>query len=144
MAGLVPCAGGNCNNGPAGSASVVDTSIISPDQQFQAGLFCGPVHATQTGSGAGPWSGYPAYESVAEQMLLEYPTPELVAAVSGRQLSEEEMEGAARLFGGWEFNRSRPSDNALIPDDLKTNLLEHSLRSTDEDKRNRAKHAFER
>ncbi len=96
------------------------------------------------GSGAGPWSGYPAYESVAEQMLLEYPTPELVAAVSGRQLSEEEMEGAARLFGGWEFNRSRPSDNALIPDDLKTNLLEHSLRSTDEDKRNRAKHAFER
>ena len=48
VAGLVPCAGGNCSNGPAGSASVVDTSIISPDQQFQAGLFCGPVHATQT------------------------------------------------------------------------------------------------
>ena len=48
VAGPVPCAGGNCNNGPAGSASVVDTSIISPDQQFQAGLFCGPVHATLT------------------------------------------------------------------------------------------------
>ncbi len=48
VAGLVPCAGGNCSNGPAGSASVVDTSIISPDQQFQAGLFCGPLHATQT------------------------------------------------------------------------------------------------
>ena len=48
VAGLVPCAGGNCNNGPAGTASVVDTSIISPDQQFQAGLFCGAVHATQT------------------------------------------------------------------------------------------------
>ncbi len=48
VAGPVPCAGGNCNNGPNGSASVVDTSIISPDQQFQAGLLCGPVHATQT------------------------------------------------------------------------------------------------
>jgi len=48
VAGPVPCAGGNCNNGPAGTASVVDTSIISPDQQFQAGLFCGAVHATQT------------------------------------------------------------------------------------------------
>jgi Carboxypeptidase regulatory-like domain len=48
VAGPVPCAGGNCNNGPAGSASVVDTSIISPDQQFQAGLFCGPVRASQT------------------------------------------------------------------------------------------------
>jgi len=48
VAGPVPCAGGNCNNGPAGTASVVHTSIISPDQQFQAGLFCGAVHATQT------------------------------------------------------------------------------------------------
>jgi hypothetical protein len=27
---------------------VVDTSIISPDQQFQAGLFCGSVVATPT------------------------------------------------------------------------------------------------
>jgi hypothetical protein len=26
----------------------VDTSIISPDQQFQAGLFCGSIRATQT------------------------------------------------------------------------------------------------
>ena len=48
VAGPVPCAGGNCNNGPLGSDTVVDTSIISPDQQFQAGLFCGSVHATPT------------------------------------------------------------------------------------------------
>ncbi|MGA3126723.1 MAG: TonB-dependent receptor [Candidatus Korobacteraceae bacterium] len=48
VAGPVPCAGGNCANGPAGSNSVVDTSIISPDQQFQGGLFCGTVRATPT------------------------------------------------------------------------------------------------
>jgi len=48
VAGPVPCAGGNCANGPLGSDSVVDTSIISPDQQFQAGLFCGAVRATPT------------------------------------------------------------------------------------------------
>ena len=48
VAGSVPCAGGNCANGPLGSDTVVDASIISPDQQFQAGLFCGPVHATPT------------------------------------------------------------------------------------------------
>ncbi|HVP51711.1 MAG TPA: TonB-dependent receptor [Terriglobales bacterium] len=48
VAGAVPCAGGNCANGPAGSDTVVDASILSPDQQFQAGLFCGPVHATPT------------------------------------------------------------------------------------------------
>jgi hypothetical protein len=46
VAGPVPCAGGNCANGPLGSDSVVDASIISPDQQFQAGLFCGSVRAT--------------------------------------------------------------------------------------------------
>ena len=40
VAGPVPCAGGNCSNGPNGSDTVVDASILSPDQQFQAGLFC--------------------------------------------------------------------------------------------------------
>ena len=45
VAGPVPCAGSNCANGPAGTDSIVDTSILSPDQQFQAGLFCGSIHA---------------------------------------------------------------------------------------------------
>ena len=48
MAGPVPCAGGNCGNGPNGTDSIVDVSGITPDQQFQAGLFCGPVRATPT------------------------------------------------------------------------------------------------
>ena len=48
VAGPVPCAGGSCANGPLGSDTVVDVSIISPDQQFQAGLFCGSVRATPT------------------------------------------------------------------------------------------------
>ena len=48
VAGPVPCAGGNCANGPAGTDTVVDVSGLTPDQQFQAGLFCGPVHATTT------------------------------------------------------------------------------------------------
>ncbi|HUA16909.1 MAG TPA: TonB-dependent receptor [Verrucomicrobiae bacterium] len=48
VAGSLPCAGGNCANGPLGSDTVVDTSIISPDQQFEAGLYCGDVHATPT------------------------------------------------------------------------------------------------
>ena len=48
VAGSLPCGGGNCANGPLGSDSVVDTSIISPDQQFEAGLYCGSVRATPT------------------------------------------------------------------------------------------------
>jgi hypothetical protein len=50
VAGPVPCAGGNCANGPAGTSGaggsdIVDVSRLSADQQFEAGLFCGTVHA---------------------------------------------------------------------------------------------------
>jgi hypothetical protein len=46
VAGPVPCAGGNCANGPSGTDSIVDVSGLTPDQQFQAGLYCGSVRAT--------------------------------------------------------------------------------------------------
>ena len=48
VAGPVPCAGGNCANGPNGDDSTVDVSGITPDQQFQAGLYCGGVYAIPT------------------------------------------------------------------------------------------------
>jgi Carboxypeptidase regulatory-like domain/TonB-dependent Receptor Plug Domain len=48
VAGPVPCAGGNCNNGPNGTDTLVDVSGLTPDQQFQAGLYCGSVRATPT------------------------------------------------------------------------------------------------
>ncbi len=50
VAGAVPCAGDltNCANGPNGSDSVVDVSGLTPDQQFQGGLFCGSSFATPT------------------------------------------------------------------------------------------------
>jgi hypothetical protein len=48
VAGPVPCAGGNCFNGPNGTDSIVDVSGLTPDQQFEAGLYCGAVFATPT------------------------------------------------------------------------------------------------
>jgi hypothetical protein len=48
VAGQVPCAGGECVNGPNGTDSVVDVSNLTPDQQFEGGLYCGSVHATPT------------------------------------------------------------------------------------------------
>jgi hypothetical protein len=48
VAGPVPCAGGNCNNGPNGTDTVVDFSGLTPDQQFEAGLSCAGVRATPT------------------------------------------------------------------------------------------------
>ena len=46
VAGPVPCAGGNCANGPAGTSSVVDFSALTPDQQFESKLACNGVKAT--------------------------------------------------------------------------------------------------
>ena len=47
VAGPAPCAGGqDCANGPAGTDTVVDTSGLSADQQFESGLFCGSVRPT--------------------------------------------------------------------------------------------------
>lgn len=46
VAGAVPCAGGQCPNGPLGTDTIVDVAPLTPDQQYQAGLFCGSVHAT--------------------------------------------------------------------------------------------------
>jgi hypothetical protein len=48
VAGTVPCAGGDCANGPNGTGGIVDVSNLTPDQQFEGGLYCGSVHATPT------------------------------------------------------------------------------------------------
>ena len=48
VAGPAPCAGGNCANGPNGDDTTVDVSGLTPDQQFEGGLYCGSVHATPT------------------------------------------------------------------------------------------------
>ncbi len=51
VAGPLPCFGGeSCANGPNGGGTndLIDVSGLTPDQQFQAGLFCGGVFATPT------------------------------------------------------------------------------------------------
>ena len=97
---------------------------------------------TWYGSGKGPWSGFPAYEDIAEKLLLDYPTPELLAAIEGKELKPTQVEGVARLFGGWTFSQLRPDDLKLLPLKLKAQLLKHSQASDDEDKRARANRAF--
>ena len=94
------------------------------------------------GSGEGPWSGFPSYESTAEELLLDIPTPDLVAAAQADNLTDAQLEGAARLFGGWDFSQRRRDDRKTLPTALKKKLLDHSLKSKDEDKLGRAKNAF--
>lgn len=93
------------------------------------------------GSGVGLWSGYPAYEDIPEKLLLEFPTAQLVAATEGTELTEAQMEGAARLFVGWNATK-RENDLKALPTALKKRLLEHSLKSTDSYHQEWAKNAF--
>jgi len=90
------------------------------------------------GSGAGPWSGFPGYEEIAEKLLRQYPTAVLIKVVEGRNLTDQELEGAARILGGW----TPVPDPTPIPADLRRSLLEHCLKSADRDKVERAKRAF--
>ncbi len=94
------------------------------------------------GAGAGPWSGYPSYEGVPETLLLEYPTRRLVRVLESHSLTPEQIEGAARYFAGYDFNKKRPRDRKKLPPELRQVLLEHSLKSTDEDKIERARKTF--
>jgi hypothetical protein len=94
------------------------------------------------GSGEGGWSVSPAYEDIPEKLLLEFPTPQLIAATEGTELTDAQLEGAARLFAGWNGTK-REDDLKMLPLALKRRLLEHSLKSTDSDKQEWAKNAFE-
>lgn len=90
------------------------------------------------GSGAGPWSGFPGYEEIAEKLLRQYPTIDLIRAIENRKLSDPELEGAARILRGW----TPVPDATPIPEQLRRTLLEHCLKSTDDDKLTRARKAF--
>ena len=93
---------------------------------------------TWFGSGAGPWSGYPAYEDIAEKLLRQFRTEDLIKIAEDSNLTDQQLEGAARIFGSW----TPVPDPTPIPADLRRTLLEHSLKSGDEDKVQRAKRAF--
>jgi len=79
VAGPAPCAGANCANGPAGTGTIVDTSGLSADQQFEAGLFCNGVRATPPsaanpiGTPISPTNLCPA--SMYGSSLLQIPAP---------------------------------------------------------------------
>ncbi|HSF81475.1 MAG TPA: hypothetical protein VLA49_09590 [Anaerolineales bacterium] len=94
------------------------------------------------GSGLGPWSGFPAYESVAEGLLLAFPLDQLLAALTHPQLAPAQLEGAARFFAGYDFSKYRAAEIKLLPADLKQQLLEHSFKTEDDDRIQRAKNAF--
>jgi hypothetical protein len=95
------------------------------------------------GSGAGPWSGFPSYESAAESLLLEYEIADIVTAIELDRMSSNQLEGAARFFGGWDFSQKYPEGLQEVPKNLRAALWNHSKNTDDEDKLSRARHAFQ-
>lgn len=94
------------------------------------------------GSGAGPWSGFPSYEIVAEKLILDFSSTDIIAAIQSERLSPAQTEGAARLFGGWTFGKQRPEDLKELPNALKNDLWLHTQNTKDKDKISRARRAF--
>jgi hypothetical protein len=94
------------------------------------------------GSGAGPWSGFPSYESVPEQLLLHYPTWLLIDVLTGSAPTDPQWRGAARYFGGWEFRQTKKGDGALLPVELKQRLLAAARTTGISDNIERAERAF--
>ena len=94
------------------------------------------------GSGAGPWSGFPSYEVAAEEMLLQFETEDIIAAIQSTTLTKAQTEGAARLLGGWQFSQQRPKALKTIPPGLKRLLWAHVEGTENHDKLRRAKRAF--
>ena len=115
--------------------NVLHESIPEKDEQIKALL-------SWFGSGAGPWSGFPSYESAAEELLLDYEIVEIVDVLKTHKLTPEQTEGAARLFSGWSFRRKYPGGIRSVPDDLREVLMNHVNISGDKDKLERAKRAF--
>jgi hypothetical protein len=44
---------------------------------------------------------------VAENRLMTFPVDDLVRALEFPELTDAHLEGAARLFGGWQFRTER-------------------------------------
>jgi hypothetical protein len=123
------------------------------------------------GSNSGSWTGYPIYEDLAAAILSWYPVQGLIAAMEGAVLTPAQLEGAARLCSGNNFQEAvtgfkpacllqfpgtqylvpsvqlafitpRSGGPAQIPAGLRRQLLDYCLQSSDEDKRSRARSAF--
>lgn len=70
------------------------------------------------GAGAGPWSGYPAYEGLAEALLLRLGLPIARAAASSPNANGNTLRGAARLFSAFEVVSHKKSEVGDVPEAL--------------------------
>jgi hypothetical protein len=108
------------------------------EQQFPDPVHRATILLAWFGSSGGPWSGYPSWESVPQQLLLALPLGVLLSAI-GDAPDDRTCEGAARLFCSWDFGKRRRKERARLPAELRRQLLDHVERSGDDSKRAQAR-----
>ena len=94
------------------------------------------------GSGMGPWSGYPSYESLPENLLSES-LDTFLPTVETQSLGSAHLEGAARFLAALRPTRRRRRVVGKLSPALRERLLAHCLQSPDLDKVRRACKTFQ-
>jgi hypothetical protein len=74
------------------------------------------------GSGAGPWSGYPSYEHVADLLLTQHDFADVINTVAAGLDGPEAETGAARFVAIHARTRAERSRIARIPEALRATL----------------------
>lgn len=81
------------------------------------------------GSGLGVKRNSNGYENIVAKLLCDFTTPELGQALQTTRLTEQQLDGAARLFAHWEYKRDRKGEVKALPPALKATLLAHIEKS---------------
>ena len=66
------------------------------------------------GHGNGPWSGFPSEEAAPVHLLGGFSAKELAGAMQSRELSRQELEGAARFVAWWFPPQQREAHQKFI------------------------------
>jgi hypothetical protein len=125
----------------------IDAERFVRVKQALAEAYPDPVQRTRAlfqwfGEGGGAWSGYAAYEQVAEYLLLDVSMEDVLRALQGPSAPQPLLKGGARFLAGWLFATRRGGELKSLPAELGQRLLECSLDTEDADKRARAEVAF--
>ncbi len=94
------------------------------------------------GSGNGQWSGFPAHEVVAEGLLRRVPLQVLAQVLATAALTPAQLDGAARLLGGWDFWKGRKDERGLFGEAIRDRLRAHLDGEKDRDKLQRFSSAW--
>ena len=86
------------------------------------------------GTGFYEWSGYPIYEDLPSQILIDIEIEALNKAFEIEHLQKEQKEGMARFLASWGFNQKRGEDINRVKESVKNALLTYLEEMGDEGK----------